>query len=192
MANNTSTYVAKKAAALTGLVGAAASLFVQSDNALWAAFCGVPGIEVAGTSALDGRAFYLRASGKITTGSGGTSTFLPGIYYVASNARTTVTAPTVLVAGVASTALAATTSYPWLVEATCIWDSTSQVLTGYYDQIVGIASGLTTQAINISNFISSVALDSTTAGQGFQCAITMGTTRTGCTVSLSEFILEVL
>jgi hypothetical protein len=61
---------------------------------------------------------------------------------------------------------------------------------GYYDQYVGIASGLTTQTITISNFLSAVDLSIPT--NGFIATALMGTSRAGCVVTLNEFILEVL
>lgn len=185
-------YLAKRAAVFSGLTDTSAHVLVQADSASRAAAIPIPGIEVAGTSILDGSPFRLRASGKITTGSGGTATFLPGIYYVSSAALTTVTAGGTIMFGTASTALAASTSYPWMIEGIAVWDSTSQVLTGWYQQLVGIASGYTSPAIYISNTTASVSLDSTSAGQGFQFQFTMGTGRTGGTVTLTQFALEVL
>ena len=167
-------------------------MVVQADSSSRAAAIVPVGIASSETSILDGSPFRLRASGEITTGSGGTATFLPGIYYVATNALTTVTAGGTIVAGVASTALAASTTYPFLIEATCIWDSTSQVLSGYYTQIVGLASGFTAPAITIGNTLTAVALDSTTAGQGFQFQLTMGTGRTAGSLTLVQFAMEVL
>lgn len=186
MGGTNTPYVAKRASTLAN--PSTLAIFLQADNSALAAFVGVPQASGASLSILDGAPFRIRASGKVTIGAGGTSTFLPGIHYSAA-ARTQITAGTI-VAGVASTALAASTTYPWLNEYTGVWDSTSLVLTGWYSQIIGIASGFTSPAIHISNFTAAVNL--ATNGAGFVCAATMGSSQTGTVVTLKSFVLEVL
>lgn len=189
MASAISTYVAKRASNMLAPASGTATMFTQADSASLAPFVAVPRAASSTTSLLDGATVYIRASGTVFNGSGGTSTFLPGIYYSAA-ARTQITAVSGnLVAGSASTALAASTTYPWFCETTLTWDSTSLVLGGYYDQYVGIASGLVTQAVVI-NLLSAVNL--ATDGAGFVCGITMGTQRTGTIIALKQFILEVM
>lgn len=187
MASASSIYVAKKASTLAN--PSTAAVFLQSDNSSLAAFVAIPRAGTSTSSVVDGAPFYVRASGTVVIGSAGTSTFLPGLYYSAG-ARTQITIVSGnLVAGVASTALSASTTYPWFVEYTGIWDSTSQALGGYYDQYVAIASGTTTQAVTI-NLLGTVNL--ATDGAGFVCGCTMGTSRTGTVVTLKSFVLEVL
>lgn len=183
-----SIYIAKRASTLSN--PSTAAVFTQADNSSLAAFVAIPRSGTGGTSSrVDGSPFYVRASGIVTIGSAGTSTFLPGLYYSAG-ARTQITIVAGnLVAGVASTALTASGTFPWFVEYTGIWDSTSGALGGYYDQYVAIASGTTTQAVTI-NLLSSV--DLRTDGAGFVCGCTMGTSRTGTVVTLREFVLEVM
>lgn len=182
-------YIAKRASNLSAPASGTATMFTQADNSALAPFVAVPRAPQSTNSLVDGGMIYISASGIVTNGTGGTSTFLPGLYYSAA-ARTQITAVSGnLVAGTASTALAASTSYPWFVEATLTWDSTSKVLGGYYDQYVGIASGLTTQAVVI-NLLSTI--DLSTDGAGFVCGITMGTQRTGTIISMKRFVMEVL
>lgn len=190
MANTNTTYVAAKAATLANPITTAA-VFVQSANSALSSFVGLP--QTAGSiglSLVDGKTLYMRMSGNILTGSGGTATFTPQIWFSANARTTTAVTSATAVAGAASTALAATTNYPWFLETTLCWSYSSLVLGGYYSQYVGIASGLTTQAITTSNFLSSVDLSSPT--NGFLASALMGTSRTGCVVTLSEFMLEVL
>lgn len=187
MASASSIYVAKKASTLAD--PSTAAIFLQSDNSALAAFVALPRAAQSTTSLVDGAPFYVRASGTITIGSAGTSTFLPGLYYSAA-ARTQITVVSGnLVAGTASTALTASGKFPWFVEYVGVWDSTSKALGGYYDQYVAIASGTTTQAVTI-NLLSSI--DLTTDGAGFVCGCTMGTSRAGTVVTLKQFILEVI
>lgn len=194
MPNSTSVYIAKKAAALSNPL-TNPSVFLQSDNSSWAAFVAIQSaVAVAGTSLIDGVPFRLRASGRVVVGSGGTSTFTPGLYYISASVRTTVASPAsgTQIAGTASTALSASTTYPWMIEATCIWDSVSETIGGWYTQTVGIAAGVTTQAILINNTQASTALDSTPGGAGFQATALFGTSRTGNSAVLSTFTAEVL
>jgi hypothetical protein len=190
MGNSSSTYIAKKAATLANPITTAA-VFTQTDNALWSAFVSAaPTAGSSGVSLIDGKAIYLRASGNILTGTGGTATFTPQIWFSANVRTTVVVTAATAVAGAASTALAATTNYPWFLETTLVWSFPSLVLGGYYSQYVGIASGLTTQTITTANFLSAVDLSVTT--NGFFASALMGTSRTGCVVTMNEFILEVL
>lgn len=187
MAQSNDVYVAKRASTLAD--PSTAAIFKQADNSALAAFVAIPRAGTSTTSRVDGVPFYVRASGIITVGSAGTTTCLPGIYYSAA-ARTQITVVTGnLVAGTASTALTASGTFPWFVEYTGIWDSTSKALGGYYDQYFAIANGTTTQAVTI-NLLSTV--DLTTDGAGFVCGITDGTSRTGTVVTLKEFVLEVM
>lgn len=180
-------YIAKRAATLADPNTAA--IFLSADSSSYAAFVAVPRAAQSNTSLIDGVPFYVRASGTITVGSAGTTTCLPGIYYSAGARKQITVVSGNLVAGVASTALTASGNFPWFVEYTGIWDSTSKAMGGYYDQYFGIASGLTTQAVTI-NLLSSV--DLTTDGAGFVCGITDGTSRAGTVVTLKSFVFEVL
>jgi hypothetical protein len=189
MANTSSVYVAKKAATLSNPI-TTASVFLQSDNSSYAAFCGIPGAFAVGTSSLDGKAIHLRASGNVLGGSGGTSTFTPQIWYAAAARTAIAVASGTAVAGAASTALSATTNYPWMLDVTLHWSYASGLMGGAYWQSVAIASGLTTDTIVTNNALSSVDLSAN--GVGFIASALMGTSRTGCVVTLSEFILEVL
>jgi hypothetical protein len=187
MSSAGNTYYAKRASTLAD--PATAAVFKQADNSALAAFVALPRAAQSNTSVVDGVPFYVRASGLVTIGSAGTSTFLPGLYYSAA-ARTQITIVAGnLVAGVASTALTASGTFPWVVEFTGIWESTVGAMGGYYDQYVAIASGTTTQAVTI-NLLASINL--ATDGAGFVCGCTMGTSRTGTVVTLKSFALEVL
>lgn len=189
MARGSSVYTAKKATTLSNPTGTAA-VFTQSDSASWSAFVGLPSTAFAsGTSGLDGKVFYLRMSGLVLTGSGGTATFTPQIWFT-TLARTTVAVTSATaVAGTASTALSATTTYPWFLEAEIVYSQTATSFGGYYNQFVGIASGLTTQTITTANVITG---DLSVATSGFIASALMGTSRSGCVVTLSEFVAEVL
>lgn len=189
MAKGSSVYIAKKATTLSNPTGTAV-VFTQSDSASWASYCALPEAVVSGTSGLDGKCIYLRASGNVVVGTGGTSTFTPQIWWTANARTTTAVTSATAVAGAASTALSASTNYPWFLETTLVWSQASALLGGYYDQYVGIASGLTTPAITTGNVLSTIDLSVNT--NGFICSGLMGTSRTGTVITLSEFILEVL
>ncbi len=181
------TYEAKRASTLADPNTAA--VFKQADNSALAAFVAVPRSAQSNSSVVDGRPFKVRASGLVTIGSAGTSTFLPGIYYSAA-ARTQITIVAGnLVAGVLSTALTASGTFPWWTEYIGMWESTVGAMGGRYEQYVAIASGYTVPVVTI-NLLASVNL--TTDGAGFVCGCTMGTSRTGTVVTLKSFTLEVL
>ena len=187
MASSDTPYIAKRASTLAD--PATAAVFKQADNSALAAFVAVPRAAGTSLSLLDGVQFKVRASGLVTIGSAGTSTFLPGIYYSAA-ARTQITIVAGnLGAGVASTALTASGTFPWFTEYVGIWESTVGAMGGRYEQYVAIASGYTVPVVTI-NLLSAVNLS--TDGAGFVCGCTMGTSRTGTVVTLKSFTLEVM
>lgn len=188
MGNSSSSYIAKKAATLSNPITTAA-VFVQSDSSSLSAFVSAaPTAGSSGVSLIDGKVIYLRMSGTVVVGAS-SSTFTPQIW-LSKNARTTVAVTNATaVAGAASTSLAGGT-YPFFLETELVWSFASLKLGGYYTQYVGIASGLTTQAITTGNVLTAVDLSVPTTG--FLASGLMGTTQVGTVVTLSEFILEVM
>lgn len=188
MAGNDAVYVAKRAATLTNPL-TNDSIFVQADNSNLAAFVAIPGDFVSGTSRLDGKMVYVRASGKVTTGA--SSTLIGTIYY-SSAARTSITYNGTGVSSTGATFTSnsfATTSGNWYIEAKFIWDATSKILGGGFDAY----SSASTAAVVADTALTAISsVDLTIPGPGFICGVHFGTTSTSNVATLSEFILEVM
>lgn len=187
MAGNDAVYVAKRAATLTNPL-TNDSIFVQADSSTLAAFVAIPGDFVSGTSRLDGKMVYVRASGKVTTG---TSSTLIGTLYYSPTARTSITynGTGVSSTGVTFTSAAfATTSGNWYMEARFIWDVTSKILGGTFNVFSSATPSITAETVNTA--VTSV--DLTIPGGGFICGAHFGSTNASNVVSMSEFILEVM
>jgi len=122
-------------------------------------------------------AFVVRATFKTTTG--GTSTSIINIYVgntiVAGNKLASITSASL-----------ATASASGFIEVHCIWDSTTKVLSGYQEACYGTATPLANTAL--ANTAISVL---TTSALQFCVTATNGSSVTGTTVSLGEFVVEV-
>lgn len=188
MAQGNTVYVAKKAATIVNAL-TNDSIFLQSENSSYAAFVSAyQGGGSAGTSNLDGKAFYVRASGKVTTGTA--STLIVTVYY----ATTAKTAITYNGTGVSTTGCTVTTgsistaSGNWDLEAEFVWDYTSKQLNG---QFWGFSSPTPT-VISPTACTQITSVDLSVPGPGFVCGAHFGSTNAGNVVTLSEFMLEVL
>lgn len=186
MANAESAYVAKRAAVLTNPITNDA-IFLQADNSALSAFVAIPGDFVSGTSRLDGKCIYVRASGKITVAANSTLIFT--LYY-SPTARTSITfnGTGVSTTGATQTTGTFTASGNWFVEGTFTWDITSKILGGYFDAYSSLTPTFTTTAVatNIT------AVDLSVPGPGFIMGAHLGTGNAASVVSMSEFVLEVL
>ena len=188
MARASSVYRAKRATALTNPL-TNDSIFLQADNsALTAYVSAYQGGMVAGTSLLDGRPFYVRASGKVTTGA--SSTLIVTIYYsAAASAAIAYNTTGVSTTGVTlTTGSIATTSGNWMLEAEFLWDYTSKQLNGVF---TGLSSPTPTVA-TAAAATQITAVDLSVPGPGFTCGCHFGTTGAANVCTLSEFVLEVM
>jgi len=188
MASGRSVYVAKKAAALTNPI-TNDSIFLQTDSSSLSAFVSAyqEGM-VSGQSGLDGKAFYVRATGKVTTGT--SSTLIVTLYY-SPTARTSITfnGTGVSTTGATLTSGAiATASGNWMIEATFLWDFKSQQLNGYFDTLSSPTPTLAAPAVTTQL----TTIDLSVPGPGFIVGAHFGSTNASNVVTLSEFILEVM
>lgn len=187
MGNSSSTYVAKRASVLSNPL-TNPSIFLSADNASYASFVAIPGQQASGTSALDGKDIYVRATGKITTGTSATLTL--ALYY-ATAARTAITYNGTGVSSLvapSATAAFATASGNWSLETVLCWDITSQLLSGYYTLYSSATPAITAPTVTSQL----TAVDFSQPGVGFVLGAKTSATNASNTVSLSEFILEVL
>lgn len=116
----------------------------------------------------DGRPFIIRVCGKVVGGEKYQVDLVPG-----ANILTPVLAST----GLATNGL---TADNFLLEAECMWDSTSQNLRCLYYGFVG------NQAVNQAGVISSIQV-TTLAGLTFSAALTIPTANASASVSITEF-----
>lgn len=186
LANAETAYIAKRATPLTNPT--AATMFLQADNAALAAFVAIPADFVSGTPRPGVQCFYVRASGKVITGT--TSTLTVTLYY-SPTARTAITTGTT---GVVTTGATHTsggfvsTSGNWFIEYTGTWDSTSKIMGGYFD-----AFSTATPSVTVLTVGTAVTgADLSVPGPGFVLGTLFGSTNAANIVTLSEFVLEVL
>jgi hypothetical protein len=188
MASGRSVYYAKKSVALTNPI-TNDSIFLQSDSSALAAYVSAyQAALVGGTSNLDGKSFYVRATGKVTTGT--SSTLIVTLYY-ATAARTAITynGTGVSTTGATlTTGAIGTTSGNWMIEATFLWDYTSKQLNGYFDTLSSPTPTLAAPAVTTQ--ITTV--DLSVPGPGFVVGAHFGSTNASNVVSLSELELEVM
>lgn len=186
MASNDAVYVAKRATALTNPL-TNDSIFLQADNAALAAFVALENDIVSGTARLDGRVYYVRASGKVITTV--SSTLITTLYW-ANTAKTAITynGTGVSTTGATHTSGAfATTSGNWWLEATLTWDSVSKILGGKFEAFSSATPSVT--ATTVCTAVT--AVDLTVPGGGLVCGCHFGTTGTGNICTMTEFLAEV-
>ena len=190
MASGRSVYVAKRAATLVNPI-TNDSIFLQNENSSFAAFVSAyDGGLVGGTSNLDGKMIYIRASGKFTTGT--TSTLVGSLYY-SPTAKTSLTfngtgVTALLGSAMMTTGSLASSNGNWFIEATLIWDFTSKLMNGYYDSGSSVTPTFTTAAVTSSI----TAVDLSVPGGGFMAGVHFGSTNASNVATLSEFVLEVM
>lgn len=188
MASGRSVYIAKKAVPITNAL-TNDSIFLQSDSSSLAAYVSAyQGGLVSGTSLLDGKAFYVRATGKVTTGA--SSTVIVTLWY-SPTARTSITynGTGVLTTGVTlTTGAIATTSGNWMLEAEFLWDSVSKQLNGVF---TGLSSPTPT-VVSPTAATQLTSVDLSVPGPGFMVGTHFGTTGAANVNNLTEFVLEVM
>jgi hypothetical protein len=188
MPRGSTVYTAKKAATLTNPI-TNDSIFLQSENSAFAAFVSAyQGALVGGSSNLDGSSIYIRASGKVTTGT--SSTLIVTLYYSAA-AKTAITYNGTGVTATASTftsAAYATTSGNWMLETTLVWDYTSKTMGGYFVSTCG-----PTPVIAGPTVVTALTtVDLSLPGCGFALGAHFGSTNASNVATLSQFTLEVM
>ena len=177
MANANSIYRAKKAASLTNPTSA--STFVQSDDSTKAAAVYFPVLSQA--NAPTSMAFKFRAVGRALNSASHNVT--PKVSYGVS---TTAGSNTIIAAATARAV--STTQAVWAIWGDLFWDSTSDVLKGFFSALNGVTSVLDADAV-LTNTVSSV--DFSQSGLGLSVEITIATGG-GDTGYLDELSLEVL
>jgi hypothetical protein len=188
MARAGTVYRAKKANTIVNAL-TNDSIFLSSDNTAISAYVSLyQGGMVSGTSLLDGRPIYVRASGKVTTGA--SSTLIVTLYYSAAAAGAiTYNGTGVSTTGVTlTTGSIATTSGNWMLEAEFLWDFTSKQLNGVFS---GLSSPTPTVAAPAAA-TQITAVDLSIPGPGLVCGCHFGTTGAANVATLSEFVAEVM
>lgn len=183
MAGGNSIYRAKKSPALANPITTAV-VFKQSDDSTLATFVKIPS---SSANIINGRKFRVRASGTATWGTAGN--FKATIQYSSNitltNAATSTNNTDMVALTNRNPGSAVTRS--WYIEADCVWDSTSQRLTGQ-------ANGLNSETIETANaaITALTAVDLSTETTGFVVSALFGTSNASNSVSLVDFSLEVL
>lgn len=135
-----------------------------------------PNAQPSSNGSADTLKFIVRATFKTTTG--GSSTSIVNIYVgsaaVSANKLCSITSQSL-----------STASASGFLEAHCIWDSTSQVISGYQAAAYGTASPLANTAL--TNTAISVTSPS---GLTFCISATNGSSVTGTTFTLGDFCVE--
>lgn len=187
MPNSGNPYVAKRAAVLANPI-TNDSVFLSADSASFSSFVIPPGGGGAGLSLIDGGAFVLKASGKVTVVT--SSTLILTLYY-STAARTAIVYNQTGVSSlgtVTSSSMTAPYSTTWYLQATMLWDVTSKILNGYFSTLAGPTPTFTGSAVTTQV----TAVDFSTPGPGFILGAHLGSGNALSTVTLSNFSLEVL
>lgn len=173
MGNANTIYLAPKATALTNPT--AATTFKQADDSTKAAAVYFP--TISGSSA----AFNFRARGRCINSASHNLT--PKVSYGVS---ATAGSNTVIAAGAA--VAVTTTMTTWCIWGQLFWDSTSQVITGHFQNILGETMTLAAPAV-LTAEKTGVDLSLSGLGLSVECTIATGGGDTGY---LDELSLEVL
>lgn len=179
-------YRAKRAASLTNPVTTAA-VFKQADASTWATYVALTSMDSNDKLVR----FRLRAIGRATAA--GAYSFVAKIQYNSDMSTpaqwvSAVTAAnnTDVGAGLTS-ATVSTVTRPWWLDIDCVWDSTSQRLSGrqsgFNSEVVGPVDTTMTALTSV---------DLTTGKAGFVVNAIFGTTNTSNIAYLDDFVLEVL
>jgi hypothetical protein len=130
-----------------------------------------------------GRLFYVRVSGVGNAGANGAQSVIINLYQ-----GTSATLASDKKIGTTGSALATVAggAYNFFIEATLLWDSTSQILSGSYEANIafGSVSQYTTRTV-VPNVVTSV----TAAKLSFLATVTMGNAAAS-TAQLTEFVIE--
>jgi hypothetical protein len=134
----------------------------------------------------DGHPFYVRVAGTGLAGHNASQTLIFNLYQGTS---TTLGSDKKLGTTGAAFAIAQSTlnvNFNFYIEATLVWDSVSQVLSGSY--AANIAGGTTSQ-FTASTVVSNVVTSVAASGLSFLATVTLGNAASS-TVTLSEFSVE--
>jgi hypothetical protein len=186
LASNDAVYVAKRAAAITNAL-TNDSIFLQADNSSFAAFLALENDIVSGTSRLDGRVFYARASGRVITSV--SSTLILTMYF-ATAAKTAITYNGTGVTSLGATHTSgtfATASGNWFLEALFTWDVTSKILGGRFQGYSSATPSVTADTV----LTNQTSVDLSVPGPGLVMGCHFGTTGAGNICTMTEFTLEV-
>ena len=136
------------------------------------------------TASWDGHPFYVRLVGIGNAGANAGQTLLVGLYQ-----GTSATPGSNNLLGTTGTGLAAAAggAFNFFVEATCLWDATSQILSGVVD--ANIAFGSTSQYTAPASGTKFVYTGITAANLSFMGALTLGNAASS-TITLREFTVE--
>lgn len=184
MASGIAYFKAKRGANQTNPT--AASVFVQSDISTKAAFVQIKP-DIASATNLR---FFCSARGRATTG--GSLTFLAKIQYTA-DVTSTATATTPITAAnntdfyTLTARTLATITRPWYLDVECVWDSTSQRLSGQ-------GNGFNAETIETASaaITAITGIDLTTGKAGFVVACIFGSSNTSNVATLDDFYIEVM
>lgn len=135
------------------------------------------------TSLLPGRLFKVRLVG---TGNAGANAAQSAIINLYQGTSATIASDKKIGTTGAALAMVAGGAFNFSIEATLLWDNTSQILSGYYTS--NIAFGSTSQ-FTTTTVVSNVVTGVTASGLSFLGTITMGN-GAASTVQLSEFSLD--
>jgi hypothetical protein len=130
-----------------------------------------------------GRLFKVRLVG---TGNAGANAAQSVIVKLYQGTSTTVASNHALATTGAALATVAGGAFNFSIEATLLWDSTSQILSGYYLSNIAFA---TTSQFTTSTVVTTVNGSITAALLSFNGTITMGNAAAS-TVKLSEFVID--
>lgn len=187
--NADSIYVAKRASLLTNPT--AATVWLQADNSSKASAVYVPDqwftaqslvsttlVSVANLGSLN---FRVRASGRATGGT--TTNFTPAIQF-----GTSTTAGSNTTVATATARAVNSTSAPWFIDATFVWDYTSKRLDGTFYASNGSAG--TTDTVATTTQVT--AVDFSTNGLGFVVSALFSATNAGNLCYLDALVLEAI
>ena len=180
MARSVDIYSAKRASNLANPT--AATVFKQADDATKPAFVRLP--EQSGFAR-----FRIHAWGRFTTG--GSITALATIQYNADISPAGIVSAATATNNTDFKALTArtlaTVTRPWNIQLDCVWDSTSQRLSGQ-------SNGFNSETIETANaaITALTGVDATTGKVGFVVSAIFGSSNASNVATLDGFVLEVL
>lgn len=177
----------------TGIYGSASVIDASSNQSFLGDGGGSPGGRTRGQGAPfatnfdNDRPFKVRVSGYGNAGANAAQSVIVNLYQGTS---ATLGSDTKIATTGAALATVAGGAYSYIIEATCQWDSTLQLLTGYFTACINFASKagsqFTTQAI-----LSNYATVTTAAGLSFLASVTMGNAAAS-TANVTEFSAETI
>lgn len=173
-----------------GVIGASPSLDVNANQAITTRGgreYGTPNGEAGpsfSTASWDGSPFVVRITGIGNAGANAAQSVLINLYQGTS---TTVGSDNIIGATGAALATVAGGAFNFYIEATVMWDSTSQILSGAYE--ANIAFGATSQYTAKATGTKFVFTGVTAANLSFLASITLGNAAAS-SVTVTEFVID--